>query len=188
MAEKQTLEELAQLEVEALRKRERAREEWAEGGKRLAVELPDRFLTLARQVREGVMRFNSAAPVPRPVQYTESAAVTTRDTNVRGDFNIQIKRAPNEIIASLREMSGSQTSAFLIEASGHVGVAPSVDRFRLRVDALWKDGAPMWRLSCDGKPLDIAIDELGERMVMVVVTGQLARLWNVAPWVGPTRI
>lgn len=188
MAEKQpTLEELAQIEADALKKRERAREDYAEGQKKLALEIPERFLILAKQAREGVRRFNSAAPIQRPVQYTESAAVTTRDPNLNGDFSFEVKRSGNQVVASLRAMGGSRSNAYIIEASGFVGVAPMVDHFKMRVDALYKGGELLWRMSCDKKPLDITVDELGDRLVMVIVTGQITRLWNVAPWVGGSR-
>lgn len=188
MAEKQpTLEELAHMEADALKKRERARQDYADGQKKLAQDIPERFLALAKQAREGVHRFNSAAPIQRPVQYSESAAVTTRDPNLNGDFYFEIKRAPNQLGVSLRAMGGSRSETFIIEGTGAVGVAPSVDRFKLRIDALYKNGELLWRMSCDKKALDITIDELGDRLVMVIVTGQITRLWNVAPWVGGSR-
>jgi hypothetical protein len=185
MAEKQpTLEELARTEAEALKRREQARQDYADGQKKIALEVPERFLTLAKQVREGVHRFNTAAPIERPVTYSESAAVTTRDPNTRGDFSFEVKRAPNQVVVALRQMTGTRSEAFVIDGIGNVGMPPMVDRFRLRVDALYKEGGFKWRMSCEGRPLDITVDELGDRLVMVIVTAQIARLWNVAPWVG----
>ncbi|MSP61632.1 MAG: hypothetical protein EXR72_15120 [Myxococcales bacterium] len=185
MPEKQpTLEDLAKLEADSLKKREQARKDYMEGQTKLSAEVPERFFVLAKQIREGVRRFNGAAPIQRPVQYTESPAVTTRDSNLNGDFSLEVKRNPNQVVVSLRSMGGSKAESFIIEAYGSVGVAPMVDRFRLRVDGIWKESGVLWRMACDKKALDITVDELGERIVMVIVTGQITRLWNVAPWVG----
>lgn len=186
MPEKQpTLEELAQIEAAAHQRREQMRKDYEDGQVRLAKELPERFFVLAKQVREGVRRFNTAAPIQRPLVYEESAAVTVRDPNLNGDFNLTVKRAPNTITVALRQMARTgRGDYFLIEGQGVLGIPPFVDRFRLRCDAVVRGGETVYRVLVDGKPLDSPIDELGDRLVMVVVTGQLARLWNVAPWVG----
>src|SRR5437762_3369618 len=69
-----TLEDLARMEADALKKREQSKLDRVEGEKKIVVAMPERFFSLAKQLREGVRRFNTAAPIERPLQYNESAA------------------------------------------------------------------------------------------------------------------
>ena len=39
-----------------------------------------------------------------------------------------------------------------------------------------------YRATCNRQVIDTPIDEMGDRIVMVVVTGQLSRLWLKPPW------
>jgi hypothetical protein len=195
MADKQvplTIEDLARAEAKMLEQREQAHLDYMEGQKQLTTAVPERFFTLVRQLREGVKRFNNAAAVERLVQYWESPAVTTRDPSFgNSDYTVEVKRKPNQVSISLRNMArGAHPDAFLIEGMGEVGLTPMVDRFALRVDASWKDGAPLWRISCDFKKVDCPVDELADRIIIVIVTGEHTRLWGSAPWMGlhdPTK-
>jgi hypothetical protein len=187
MADKpQTLEDLARIEAAALKKRDQARLDYIEGQKRLITELPQRFFLLAQQVREGVKRFNNAAPIERPVSYIESPAVTTKDaSNMAGDFWFEVKRKPNELLVALRSMTrAGKPDSYIIEGQGTVGLAPMNDRFALRVDALIVGKEIKYKTVCARYKLDSDIDELGDRLVMVIVTSQITRLWNNAPWAG----
>jgi hypothetical protein len=184
MADKvQTLEELARIEANAVKKREQAKLDYIEGQKRLVTELPERFLKLAAAAREGVKRFNTAAEIERPVLYSETPAVTTRDTTGRSFLSFEVRRKPNEIVMSLREMTrAGAPDAFVIEGSGSVGVPPMNDKFGIRIDALIAGKETRWKIVCAHHKVDVPIDELGDRLVMVVVTSLLTRLWNTPPW------
>ncbi len=183
MAEKvTTLEELARAEAAAIKKREQAKVDYIDGQKRLVTELPEKFLALAAQAREGVKRFNNAAEIEHPVSYMESPSVTTRETT-RGDLWFEIKRKPNEVLVALRAMTrAGKPDAFIIEGNGTVGLAPMNDRFMLRIDAVIAGKETRYKIVCAKHRVDVPIEELGDRLVMVIVTSQLTRMWNTPPW------
>jgi hypothetical protein len=189
MAEKLTLEDLARAEAAALRERDRARLTYEEAQQQLARELPERFFDLARGVRDGVNRFNAAVrqeaePRPYAVHYEESVGVTTRSTNLSTDFNFEVRRAPHWMQLFLRSMwRPGRSDALIIEGQGSVGVKPEEKRFKLRIDGqVNAQGELSYRALCDGRLIDTPLDELADRIVMVVVTGQLSRLWIKPPW------
>jgi hypothetical protein len=161
----QTLEDLARIEAEALKRREQAKIDRIEGDKKIVEIMPERFLTLARQIRDGVRRFNTAAAIERPLSYEESAAVTTRETNHNSDFWCTVRRAPNEATMALRNMSrAGKPDSYMIEGNGTIGLPPMNDRFLMRVDGAWKGGEMLYRITCDHKKLDTDIEELGDRL------------------------
>lgn len=191
-----TLEDLARAEAQILKEREKTRIALADAQKRLVTEMPERFITLARQIRDGVRRFNETAykeigPDTRLVKYEESVAVTTRDSNLGSDFHIQIQRDRNQLWLGLRSMwRPNRPDYYIIEGQGTVARGPGVGgpgeerRFTLRIDGLSRsDGEIFYRATCEGEPIDTPTEELGERMVMVIITGELSRLWNRPPWV-----
>ena len=190
MAEKVTLEDLARAEAVSMKQREKARIAFAEAERKLAIEVPELFFSIAKGVREGVRRFNEitykeSGPTGKLIKYEESTAVTTRDPNIGTDFSFSLRRAPNDIHLVLRSMwRPNKPDAMLIEGAGNVGVKPvNHQRFLLRIDGLGKaDGSIVYRSTCNFQVIDTPIDEIPERMVMVVVTGQVTRLWNKAPW------
>ena len=145
--------------------------------------MPERFFTMARQVREGVARFNGAARLQKVLNYMESPAVTTRDPNPARDFLVEIRRDPNHCLFAMRQLWRlGQDDALIIEGEGRVGREPNVQRFKLRIDGRVRDGQLGWRITSDGKEVDTPIDEIGERLVAVVATGELSRLWTSAPF------
>jgi hypothetical protein len=184
-----TLEELARAEAQALKNREKLRLAFAEAQKKLVTVMPDRFLAIARQVRDGVRRYNEVAykeggPEQRVVSYDESVAVTTRDPNLGSEFNLEIRRAPNKLSLVLRSMwRPNRPDTYIISGKGTLGIAPNAAPFEIRIDGLNKiDGEIYFRTVCNTMPVDTPIDELPDRLVMVVVTGQLSRLWIRPPW------
>ena len=184
MAEKHTtLEELARAEATALKQREQAKLDYIAGQERLCAEMPELFFALAKQIREGTRRFNGAAGIQRPVQYQESPAVTIRLLEPGAELHVSIARTPNECTLALRTMTRTGGSdSFLIEGFGTLGVPPTHERFSLRVDGIVRGREIAYRTTIDGQKVDSEIDELGDRLVMMIVTGQLARLWNTPPW------
>src|SRR5437762_619452 len=77
MSEKQvTLEDLARAEAAAAEQRVAKKQAYLDGQKKLQTLTPERFYTFARQLKEGVTRFNGAAKLERILKYTESTAVT----------------------------------------------------------------------------------------------------------------
>ncbi len=186
MADKvQTLEDLARIEAAAIKKRNQAKVDFLEGQKRLVTELPERFFAIAAQAREGVKRFNNAAEIEHPVHYMESPAITVREMNMTGDYFFEVKRKPNEVLLALRPMArAGKPDAYLIEGNGTIGLAPMNDRFQIRIDAIVAGKEIRYKVTVDGHKVDTPIDDFGDRLVMVIVTAQLTRFWNTAPWVG----
>jgi hypothetical protein len=174
-----TIEDLARAEALMLKQREQGHIDYMEGQKQLTTAVPERFFVLVKQLRDAVKRFNTAAPVERLVQYWESPAVTTHDPSFgNSDYTVEVKRKPNHASLSLRNMArGARPDAFLIEGEGEVGLTPMVD-------ATWRDGAPNWRITSDFKKVDCPIDELADRLIIAIVTGEHTRLWGSAPWMG----
>ena len=185
MAEKgPTLEDLARAEAEQIQKRDEQRKKYLEHQEKLLKDLPARFFQLARQVREGVQRFNGAAKLEKMLAYTETAAVTVRDPNPAADFVVEVKRDPNWFYLALRQMRRLQLpDAFAIEGEGSTGPEGRKERFRVRIDGQYREDVLVWRITSDYKPVDTPIDEIAERLVAVVATGELSRLWQSAPFV-----
>ena len=189
-----TLEDLARAEAAALKQREQARIAYAEAQRRLVKEMPERFFALAKGIREGVQRFNEVAykesgPQGRMIKYEETVAVTTRDKNLGSDFVVEARRDPNRLTLALRSMwRPNRPDAFVIEGQGVLGIAPQQDAFAIRIDGIGKpDGDILYRATCNFHPIDTPLDELPERMVMVIVTGELSRLWNRPPWMDANK-
>ena len=189
MAEKLTLEDLARAEAAALRERDRAKLTYEDAQRQLALEMPQHFFALASGVRDGVNRFNAAVrqeeePRPLGVHYEESVGVTKRSSNLSTDFNFEVRRGPHGMQLFLRSMwRPGRSDALIIEGQGSVGVKPEEKRFRLRIDGLANaQGELSYRVLCDGRLVDTPLAELADRIVMVVVTGQLSRLWIKPPW------
>jgi hypothetical protein len=179
-----TLEDLARAEAQQVAQREALKKLYHQQQAQLLVEFPPRFFTLARQVREGVARFNGAAKLERDLVYSETPSVTVRDPNPSADFIVGVKRDPNHFSLALRQMRRLRLpDALIVEGEGQVGHAPSVIRFKLRIDGLYKKDVLRWRIMSDGKEVDTSIDELADRLVAVVATGELTRLWTMAPFV-----
>ena len=179
-----TLEDLARAEAREVAKREENARLYTAGQTRLRSEMPARFFTFARQLREGVARYNGAAKLEHPLEYSETAAVATRDTNHEGDFYVEVKRKPNSVGVALRNMHrirGQDT--FVIEGSGEAGPPSAQDKFRLRVEGVFKGTELIWRINCDGRLVDTPLDELADRLIAVVATGELTRVWTMAPFV-----
>jgi hypothetical protein len=189
-----TLEDLARAEAAALKQREQMRVAYAEAQRKLVKEMPEKFFLLAKGIRDGVNRFNEIAfkesgPQGRLVKYEESVAVTTRDRNLGSDFNLEVRREPNSLGLVLRTMwRPNRPDAYIIEGHGKVGMTPGDEQFAIRIDGIGKaDGEIQYRSTCNFQPIDTPLEELAERMVMVIVTGEVSRLWNTPPWLADTK-
>src|SRR4051794_25259052 len=89
-----TLEELARAEEQAAAQRAKNKQLYQEQQKKLRTLVPERYFTMARQVRDGVGRFNGAAKLERLLNYTETTAVTVRDKSTEADFYVEVRRDP----------------------------------------------------------------------------------------------
>lgn len=185
MADKQvTLEDLARAEAAAYEQRAAKKKAYLDGQKKLETLTPERFFTFARQLKEGVARFNGAARLERLLVYKESTAVTVRDPNPNGDFVVEVRREPNWIAVALRTLWRLHADdSFVIEAEGVLGRPPDVDRLQMRIQGVFDGDQLSWRVTSDGKKVDTPIDELPDRMVAAVATAELARLWTAAPFI-----
>jgi hypothetical protein len=174
-----SLEDIARAEAAAAAEAQARGEAYREAQKRLLAEVPVRFFALARGLRDGVARFNGAAATDRPIAYRESAAVTTREPDPNRDFNLEIRRDPSSFVLTLDAMSRPHgPDALLIQGRGVLGVPPKTERFLLRVEGLPRDGDIDWRVSCDFRTVEAPLDELPDRLVAVVATGELDRLYQ----------
>ena len=184
MSEKQvTLEDLARAEAVADEQRIAKKKAYLEGQKKLQTLMPERFYTFARQLKDGVTRFNGAAKLERILQYTETTGVTIHDPNPHGDLVVEVRRDPNSISVALRELWRLHADdAYSIEAEGVLGRPPDVDRLQLRIQGVFQGEELRWRITSEGKQVDTPIDELPDRIVAAVATGELARLWTAAPF------
>lgn len=178
-----TLEELARAEAAENERRARLKKVHAENQERLRTEVPKRFHTLAKQVRDGIARFNGAAKLERVIEYTETAALTTRSSAPGEDLHLEVKRDPNWFTLALHAMWRLRLpDALVIVGEGSVGTAPQSERFHLRIEGVFSDRELRWRVTSDGREVDTPIDEIADRLVSVVATGEIARLWTVAPF------
>lgn len=188
MADKQvTLEDLARAEAATAELQAARKRAYREGQKQLLVETPQRFLRMARQLQQGVERFNGAARLARPLLYLDSAAVGAPELRPGADLVVEVRREPSWMVLALRSMWRLMADdALVIEADGSLGIAPQLDRVALRIQGVFRGEQLAWRVTSAGQPVDTPIDELPERMVAAVATGELSRLWVKAPFLGPT--
>jgi hypothetical protein len=178
---KETLEEIAKREADAERLREESRALYVANQLELAKHVPSRFFQLALELRDAVVRFNTAADPNKRISWRESAALAAKDTNLNADFNLSMSRAGAEISLSLNALGRSgKPDAYLIEAHG---VFPN-DGFMLRVDGSINRGKPTYRLSLNFKRLPYEIEELAERMVKALVKCKVTELADLYPQPG----
>ena len=178
-----SLEDLARAEAQALAAREAQKQAYLDGQKRLLLEVPALFFAMAKQLREGADRFNGAARLETVVKYRESAAVTTRDANLNADFVVELERGKNALTFLIRNMARvGKPDSLVVEAFGAVGVEPKRDRFNLRIEGQVTNGAVGWRVTCDYQPVDTTVEELPDRMVALIATGEMTRLWKTPPF------
>lgn len=185
MAEKQvTLEDLARAEAALTEKRAAQKKAYVDGQKKLETLMPERFHAMAKQLKEGVSRYNGAARLERELRYVESTSVTVRDTNRVGDYVCEVRRDPDFITLALRTLWRLHADdAFVIMVEGVLGPPPDVDHVRLRIMGVFKNDQLRWRITDDGKEVDTPIDELPDRIVAAVATREITRLWATAPFV-----
>lgn len=185
MAEKQvTLEDLARAEAAMQEQRAAQKRAYAEGQKKLQTLTPERFHQMARQLKEGVTRYNGAARLERDLAYSETTSVTIKDANRAADYVCEVRRDPDWIRVALRTLWRLHADdAFIIEVEGLLGRAPDTDPVKLRIQGVWKDGEASWRITNEGARLDTPIDELPDRIVAAVATSEVTRLWTTAPFV-----
>src|SRR5581483_206890 len=172
---RETLEEVAKREADTEREREEARAIFIVARELLSKEVPERFFTLAVELREAVKRFNSAAADDKKLTWSESSALAARDPNLQADFNLEFGRKQTMIQVALNAMSRSGgPDVFLIEASGQL----RDDRFLLRVEG-WaeKNKRITYRISVNFKRMTSPIEELAERLVMACVTSDFNVLY-----------
>jgi hypothetical protein len=173
---RETLEEFARREADAEREREEARANFVASRELLSKEVPERFFTLALELREAVKRFNSAAADDKKLTWSESSALAARDKNLQADFSLEFGRKNTTIQVALNAMSRSGgPDVFLIEASGQL----RDDRFMLRVEG-WaeKSKKVTYRISVNFKRMSWPIEELAERLVLACVKSDFNVLYK----------
>lgn len=170
---RETLEDVAKREVREEADRQQAAKDWLANSERVAKEVPEKFFTLAKQLRECVHRFNSAALPGRRLTWNESAAVATKETNLNADFNVSFARKDAEFMLLLSAMTRSgRPDVYLITGEGKV----KDTSFSLRIEGRVDGKHVVYRITQDYQPIEIPIDELAERIVMTVVKGDVSQL------------
>ncbi len=178
MPKKETLEDLAKREADAERVRAESRELYLANQIELAKHMPNRFFQLAQELREAVVRFNTAADPQKRITWRESAALAARDPNLNADFNLSFSRGEAEISLSLNALGRpGKPDVFLIEAHGNF----PKDSFMLRVDGSVNKGKPTYRMSLNFKRLPFEDSELAERMVKALVKLKISELTDMYP-------
>ena len=136
-------------------------------------------------INRGVKRYNGAAQLKQLLTYKESPAVTTREKNPNRDFVVWVERGANKLTLVMRNMGRvGKPDALIIEGVGVAGKPPDQDRFPLRIEGVVRDGEIGWRATCDYKEIDTGVDDLPDRLIAVIATGELTRLWTTAPFIG----
>lgn len=173
---RETLEEVARREADAERERDEARANFVAAREQLSQEVPERFFTLAAELREAVRRFNSAAVDDKKLTWSESSALAARDKNLQADFSLEFGRKGANVQVALNAMSRSGgPDVFLIEASGQL----RDDRFLVRVEG-WVEKTKKigYRISVNFKRMSYPIEELAERLVMACVKSDVGLVYK----------
>jgi hypothetical protein len=173
---RETLEEFAKREADAERERDEARANFVASRELLSKEVPERFFTLAMELRDAVRRFNSAALDEKKLTWSESSALAARDPNLQADFSLEFGRKGANVQVALNAMSRSGgPDVFLIEATGQL----KDDRFMVRVEG-WaeKNKKITYRITVNFKRVEFPIDELAERLVMACVKSDFAVIYK----------
>jgi hypothetical protein len=175
MTEKrETIEELAQNEVNAEKAQAHDRELLLANSGKLATEVPKSFFEMCGMLREGVRRFNSAADPQRRLTWRESAALAARDANLNGDFNLEFGRNNVTFSFALNVMGRSgRPDVYIMEGTGQLGA----ERCLLRIEGfINKTGDVGYRVLLDFRRLEVTLEEMAERIVIAVIKGDYAAL------------
>jgi hypothetical protein len=123
-----------------------------------------------------VTRWNKAAVLPRTMYYAPSAAVSRRSLDPNHDLVVEVRRDPAHLVLALRRMNRTgRPDALMIEGAGAVGVHEKRERFDVRLEPLPTEKTS-WRLTISGQKFDGVVDELPERLVAAIGTGELKHL------------
>jgi hypothetical protein len=174
---RETLEEIAQREAEAERRAADARAMHLANAERIAKEVPERFLQLAKDVREHVARFNAVADPQKRLTWEESTALAARDPNLNADFHLTFGRPGADCTMALTAMSRSTgPDVYLIEISGKL----HEDSFLMRLEGavLRGEKGPEigWRIFLNLRRVERPLDELADRVVRAVVKADVSLL------------
>ncbi len=171
--QRESLEDVAKREAREEAERQKAAQDWVTNTERVAKEVPERFFILAKQLRECVHRFNSAALPGRRLVWNESAAVATKEQNLNADFNVSFGRKDAEFMLLLSAMSRSgRPDVYIITGEGTVRDV----RFSIRIEGRVDGKGVVYRITQDYEPIECPIDELAERVVMTVVKQDVSQL------------
>jgi hypothetical protein len=164
----ESVADYAKREMEEVKERERRKEAYWRNQKRVAIELPARFLKLVDVIRAEVDTFNSIVDVGRRLSFSESLALAARAEVGKAELNLTFGRKGVEAWVGLSELMrlGRGPTAYIIEAFVKFSKAPQL---RLRAEAIPKgDEDVRYRVTTDGKETRFGIDELGSRLVLAV--------------------
>lgn len=172
---RETLEDVAKREAREESERVKAAQDWIVNTERIAKEVPEKFFSIAKQLRECVHRFNSAALPGRRLLWNESAAVATKETNLNADFNVTLHRKDAEFMLLLSAMSRSgRPDVYIINGEGKL----KDQQFSLRIEGRMDKNNIGWKISWNYEPIDCPIDELAERVVMTIVKMDISQLYG----------
>ena len=171
--QRETLEDVAKREARDEDQRQKAAQDWIVNTERIAKEVPEQFFVLAKQLRDCVHRFNSAALPGRRLLWNESAAVATKEQNLNADFNVSFYRKDAEFMLLLSAMSRSgRPDVYIIIGEGKVRDT----HFSIRIEGRIEGTAVVYRVTQNFEKINCPIDELAERVVMTIVKSDVSQL------------
>lgn len=163
----ESVAEYAKREMAEIADREHKKAVYWQNQKRAAIELPQRFFQMAKQIRAEIDTFNQIVDVGRRLSFSESTGLAAGAEVGKAEHNLSFGRKNLEAWVGLSELIrlGRAPAAYIIEAT----VKLSHARLRLRAEAIPRGAEDMrYRVTLDGKETSFGVDELGSRLVLAV--------------------
>jgi hypothetical protein len=162
----ESVSDYARREMAEIADRKERRELYWEGQKRVAIELPERFMRVADQVRAEVDSFNQIVDASRRLSLEESAGLAARADHAHAELNLSVRRGKAELWIGLAELMrlGHHPPAFIIEAQVRLSQA----RIRIRAEGIPTREGIRYRVTIDGREASIGLEELGSKLVLTV--------------------
>jgi hypothetical protein len=176
MAEKESLEDLARAEANELRERAERAAKYLVNSERLAKEMPPFFLNVADWLRDAVRRFNDHCDPNKRINWRESAATASRDSNPHADFNLTFGRGDAEVNVVLKEMGRSgpkRPDVYVVEATGRI----ANQSFFMRIEGQIPEKDVEYRVTVDFQKLELPVKEVAEQLVRAVVKRDVELLY-----------
>lgn len=174
----ESVTDYARREMEEVAEREKKKQAYLEAQKRIAAEIPARFMKLAEKIRAEVDAFNKIVDGSRRISLVESAGLAAKADPTKAELNMTISRKQCEAWVGFSELMrlGRAPTAYIIEA--HVKLSQA--KVRVRCEGVPKDKDIRYRVTIDMVEPPFGLDELGSRIVLAVAKDDPAILGAAA--------